>query len=318
MKHLKFVILFLLTLSQYFTFNLSAQENVSEMNLTGWRFGINIGVYFANKESAGFYNGRPENENNIQWVLDNKYWYEEIRQELNSHQILKNPDDIPYEWQGEYNIWRAENNVAPGDTTKWWIYYPDLKYKTPISPGFYLKYNFNNTTGIFIQSNYSKQKTKGIFQMVIDSINYVANPALRAGYIEGVEERVTIDIGISKFYPVAKFLSVQIETGFHMNSTKVKSHNIWIGSRQYTLVNRYGNTPYVPNSGMMPYDVYQGGIGLGIFFTGGIKFTPTPNVSIDPGLTFYYKKVNLTGYEGFSMDFYPFVRLIFSFYKNEE
>jgi len=291
-------------------------EDGEELNLTGWRFGINMGMYFANKQTAGFYNGRPENENQIQWVLNNKYWYDEIRQELNSREIIKNPDDVPYDWEGEYDIWRQQNNVAVGDTTKWWIYYPDMHYDAAISPGFYFKYNFNNSTGIFIQSNYVKLKSSGTFQMTIDSINYVASPALREGYIRGIEERVSIDIGISKFYPVGKITSVFIETGFHMNSTRVLESEIQIGSKNYSIVNRYGDRPYVPNTNMTAYDIYQGGIGFGIFLSGGVKFIFNEKISIDPGVQFLYKKVNLEGYSDFAVDYYLYVRLIFDLFGN--
>ena len=292
-------------------------EYGEEMNLMGWRFGINMGMYLANKQTAGFYNGRPENENSIKWVLDNKYWYEEIRQQLNSNEVIKNPADVPNGWQGEYDIWRAQNNIAAGDTTNWWIYYPDIKYDAAISPGFYAKFNFNNSTGIFIQSNYVKLKSSGIFQMVIDSVNYVANPALRAGYIRGVEERVSIDIGISKFFPVGKITSIFIETGFHINSTRVLESEIQIGNKRYSIVNQYGSGQYIPNSNMTAYNIYQGGIGFGIFLSGGVKFILTEAISIDPGIQFYYKKVNLEGYSGFSMDYYAYVRLIFDLFGDD-
>lgn len=288
-------------------------EYGEEYNLMGWRFGINMGMYFANKQTVGFYDGRPENVNNIQWVLNNKYWYEEIRQQLNSHNVIKHPDDVYPDWQGEYDVWRAQNGVPLGDTTKWWIYYPDMKYNATISVGFYVKYNFNNSTGIFLQTNYTKLKTSGIFQMTIDSINYVANPALREGYIRGEEERISLDLGISKFWPVGKITHIFVETGFHMNSTQVLESRIQIGSRTYTLVNQYGNQPYIPNSNMTQYNVYQGGIGFGIFLAGGVKFIVSENVSIDPGIQFNYKKNNLEGYSDFSMDYYAYVRLIFDF-----
>ncbi|HQB48160.1 MAG TPA: hypothetical protein PK785_04790, partial [Bacteroidales bacterium] len=59
------------------------EKNWSEYDLTGWQFGINLGMYLANKNSAAFYNGLPGNENNIAYILKNYYWYNEIKQELN-------------------------------------------------------------------------------------------------------------------------------------------------------------------------------------------------------------------------------------------
>ncbi len=176
------------------------EKNWSEYDLTGWQFGINLGMYLANKNSAAFYNGLPGNENNIAYILKNYYWYNEIKQELNGRDILKFPNTQKPEWTGAGNQWASEYNLKPGDTA-WWVYYPlNLKYDAAISPGFYAKYNFNNTTGIFVQSNYVKLKTSGIFQLVIDSITGFSEPALRHGFIRGEEERISIDVGISKHY----------------------------------------------------------------------------------------------------------------------
>ncbi|MBE0637243.1 MAG: hypothetical protein IH598_01830 [Bacteroidales bacterium] len=291
------------------------EKNWSEYNLTGWRFGINMGMYFANKGSAQFYSGLPQNENNIAWVLNNYYWYQEIRQELNSRDIIKGFDEVPPSWNGAYDQWRAIYNVPSGDTAQWWIYYPEsMKYDAAISPGFYVKYNFNNTTGIFIQSNYVKLKTSGAFQLVIDSITGFSEPALRQAYIRGEEERINIDLGISKFYRTGQMTSVFIETGFHFNSTEVLENRIQIGNKEYSIVNNYLNQNYVPNSNQTEYSVYQGGMGYGIFFNGGLKFILTESISIDPGVQLYWKKINLTGYEDFGMSYYTYIRMIFSLF----
>ncbi len=288
------------------------EMNWSEYNLTGWRFGINMGMYFANKSSADYYNGMPKNENNIAWVLNNYYWYQEVNQQLNSRHILN--DNIPPQWSGAYNEWRAGYGLAAGDTS-WWIYYPtNMKYDAAISPGFYAKYNFNNTTGVFIQSNYVKLTTSGIFQMVIDSITGFSEPALRPGYIKGVEERVNIDIGISKFYRTGQITSVFIETGFHLNSTRVLENRIQIGNKEFNIVNRYLNQNFVPNTNITEYNVYQGGLGFGIFLSGGVKFILAESISIDPGFQLFWKNINLEGYNDFGLNYYTYIRMIFNLF----
>jgi hypothetical protein len=291
------------------------EKNWSEYNLTGWRFGINMGMYFANKSSADFYNGMPENENNIAYILNNKFWYEEVEQQLNSRKILRYPTENLNAWTGEYNRWRDEYNVAEGDTSKWWIYYPkNLKYDAAISPGFYAKYNFNNTTGVFVQSNYVKLTTSGIFQMVIDSITGFSEPALRPGYIKGVEERVNIDLGISKFYRTGQATSVFIETGFHLNSARVLENRIQIGNKEFSIVDRYLGQNYIPNSNITAYNVYQGGLGFGIFLNSGFKFILNESISIDPGFQLFWKKINLEGYDSFGLNYYTYIRMIFNLF----
>jgi len=291
-----------------------AERNWSEYNLTGWRFGINMGLYFANKYNAAYYSGEPFNENNIEYVLNNKYWYEEIFQELNSNNVYTTLDEIPNAWTSAFNEWKQQYNIQPGQKS-WWIYYPiNLKYDAAISPGFYAKYNFNNTTGIFAQSNYVELTVRGAFQMVIDSVTFTSEPALRTGFIRGKERRSTIDIGISKFYRTGEYSNIFIETGFHLSSLKVIESRIQIGKREYSIVNRYGAGGFVPNSNSYPYDIYQGGIGFGMFFNGGMKFILNETVSIDPGFSLYWKNVNLEGYKDFAPDYYAYLRIIFGLF----
>jgi hypothetical protein len=293
------------------------ERNWSEYDLTGWRFGINMGLYFANNYTAQYFSGERFNENNIEYVLNNKYWYEEIYQELNSNNIYKTTNgNIPPAWTSSLQEWKQQYGIADGESA-WWIYYPlDMKYNATIMPGFYVKYNFNNTTGIFVQSNYVKLVASGVFQMVIDSVTYTSEPALRTGFIRGKQEQVTIDMGISKFYRTGKFTSIFIETGLQMNSTRVLESRIQIGKQEYSLVNLYGGTGYIPGPGgnSYEYNIYQGGIGFGIFLNGGVKFILNETVSIDPGVQVAWKNVNLEGYQDFAPDAYVYVRLMFDLF----
>jgi hypothetical protein len=291
-----------------------AERNWSEYNLTGWRFGINIGMYFANSYTAQYYSGEPFNENNIEYVLNNQFWYEEIFQELNSNNIYTTNDEIPAAWTSSFNEWKQQYDIKDGEKA-WWIYYPlNLKYDAAISPGFYAKYNFNNTTGIFAQSNYMELTVRGAFQMVIDSVTGTGEPALRTGFIRGKERRSTIDIGISKFFRTGAYSNIFVETGFHLSSLKVTESRIQIGNREYNIVNRYGAGGYVPNSNTFAYEIYQGGIGFGMFLNGGLKFILNETVSIDPGFSLYWKNVNLEGYKDFSPDYYGYVRIMFALF----
>ena len=302
---------------------LMPQDEYSEKyDLTGWRLGINMGMFMAGKSTAQYYSGEFFNENNIEYVLNNYYWYEEIKQELNGHNVLKNASQDQYsDWQSSFADWQRQYGITPNptDETYFWVYYPlSMKYDATISMGFYAKYNFNNSTGIFFQSNYVKLKTGGAFQLVIDSVTYFSEPALRTGYIVGTEERVNIEIGISKTYPIKDIIHFFVETGFHINSTRVLTSDIQIGKREYTIINKYGELGYQPGTAQTEYEFYQGGIGFGIFLAGGLKFQLTEDISIDPGIQFYYKKLNLEGYKNFTPDYFAYVRLIFDLFPENQ
>jgi hypothetical protein len=145
-------------------------------------------------------------------------------------------------------------------------------------------------------------------------VNYTSEPALREGYIRGIEERVSFDLGISKFYRVGEITHIFIEMGMHMNSTRVLENRIKIGSKEYSIVDVYLGGNYIPNGNTQEYQIYQGGIGFGIFLAGGLKFIVNDKISIDPGIQFYWKKVNLNGYNDFSMDSFAYLRLIFDLF----
>ena len=44
----------------------------------GWVFGLNVGVYYPSKATAAYYNGKSSNKNNVDYVMSNHYWYQDI------------------------------------------------------------------------------------------------------------------------------------------------------------------------------------------------------------------------------------------------
>ena len=92
----------------------------------GLVFGFNMGILQANGHSALYYSGSSENENNIKYVLSNPYYYNEIKHLLNEH---------------EFTLYTVPTTMS---------------YDLSILVGFYARYNFTNTAGVFIQFNFSK------------------------------------------------------------------------------------------------------------------------------------------------------------------
>ncbi len=78
---------------------LKKKKNWSEYDLTGWQFGINLGMYLANKNSAAFlqWPARQRKQYSLHFKK-NYYWYNEIKQELNGRDILKFPNTQKPEW----------------------------------------------------------------------------------------------------------------------------------------------------------------------------------------------------------------------------
>ncbi len=259
-----------------------AQENRPYNEKSGLWFGFNTGFYFANKYHAGFYNGKPNNVNNLDYILGNKYWYNEIYQLLNAADtfIL---DDYPR----------------------------NMKYKPAMTLGFYILIRNVKDMGFFVQFNYVKLQANDFFSIEVDPATYLTFPDVRLYGIAGKEERSQIDVGIMKPIYKQDDLEITLEGGLNLTSTNVESHIINIEEQEYSLVNVYLNQSYVPNTQLTAYDVKQGGIGYGIFAGSTLKLFFNENLTLDPGFMIYYKNINLEGYNAFKFHYNVFVRFTF-------
>jgi hypothetical protein len=76
------------------------------------------------------------------------------------------------------------------------------------------------------------------------------------------------------------------------------------------MINTYGNSSYIPNSNMQTYEVYQGGIGLGMFAGGGASLT-FGNVVIEPGITAHWLMVKLEDYQNMNPGIGAYIRFMY-------
>ncbi len=248
---------------------------------TGFIFGINMGAFWAHKYQAGFYNGSPGNVDSIGLIFSNYYYKEDIRRELNdTFRLLELP--------------------------------ADMRYQPAMQVGFYVKYNITPTTGAFIQFNYSKVKTKDVFTMGIGGEpQYLTFDDIRMYPIWGSEERIFIDIGFSQTFPVDKIFQPFLEAGVNFNNTRVIENKIAINNLEYSLINVYGNSPYIPNTQMQVYETRLGGLGVGGFASAGFRMVFSKNISLDPGFTFLWNKANLEGYGAYKPHYSVWMRFCF-------
>lgn len=247
-----------------------------------WSFGINCGVAFANKYQANFYNGAYGNQNEISLVFSNPNYLNEIRQVIN------------------------DTFAIVGMPTA-------MKYKPAFCAGMYIKKNINNHFGTFIQFNYSKFTTEGLFTMKIGATSSSQTlDSLKNYPIWGSEDRINIDIGGSYEFPLDDKIFGFVEVGFNLNNTKVRENKIAIENLEYSIINIYGDQQYVPNTNMQQYPVRQGGIGLGAFLSPGVKFRFSENIAIDLFGSIYWSKIKLMHYESFRLHYNVMLRFLFS------
>jgi hypothetical protein len=263
----------------------SAREG-DTLNPFGFTFGINMGFYFPDYKPAHFYDGSPENENSLDEVLNNYYYRQQIEQELGYKLDTVNPYELPGK----------------------------MPYKAAFSIGFAFKMGKSKVKGFFAQFNYVKLKAEDIVIMHLD----VPSTSFENQYIEcpivGVENRYIMDLGYFRIYPQKKGnIDFYSEYGLNFTNVRVVSNEIQIGPTVYNLINEWGNQGYIPGSTTQTYQVIQGGVGLGLFATGGVRFKFNEVISVDPGFTLYLHHINLGTWDALRPSYNFNVRLILPF-----
>lgn len=248
----------------------------------GWVFGLNFGVYYTSKKTAGYYNGNLNNENNVGYVMNNYYWYQDIFHAMGAH-----------------------------DTVQVYGLPQNMHYKLSMQPGIYMQYCFSPTLALLIEFNYMKLKTEDVIVFEVDPpIDYAAEPDLRLYPIHGAEERIYADIGLKHTIPKTERYSYYYMGGLNVNSTQVKKSSFYVEDVEYSMINNIDGS-YVPGGNYQTYNVYQGGIGLGGFAGAGVTLTFPSGIAAELGITSHLVMANLTGYESMNPGIGVNIRFMF-------
>jgi hypothetical protein len=258
-------------------------ERTENEPIVHWNFGVNIGGYFAGNYSANFYNGSPQNVNNINYVLSNYYWYQDIYRDLNANDKV----------------------ILSGIPT-------DMNYAFTMMGGLFLRYNFDRKNGIFIDANYCQLKTEDAITLEVDPNPYSLEPEdLRYCPVVGREYRVNIDLAYQRSFPLKSRISPFIQCGMVMNYTRVLQSFVVIADKEYNMINIYGSQYYIPNTSLQEYSMIQGGFGFGLMAGGGVSFPLTDAFGVEPGAFVHYYNVNLEGYNKYQPSLGIYLRIMF-------
>lgn len=249
----------------------------------GWVFGLNVGVYYPSKKTAAYYNGNSNNVNNVDYVMSNYYWYQDI-----------------------FHALRAHDSIAVSGLPE------NMHYKIAMQPGLYAQYCFNSTLALLIEFNYMKLKADDVIIFEVDPPqDYLGNPDLRLYPMRGSEERIYADIGLKHSYPKSDKLSYFIMGGVNVNSTQVKKSSFYVEEVEYSMINTYLDGSYVPNGNTQSYTVYQGGIGVGGFAGAGVALSFANSIVIESGITTHWLMVKLDGYQNMNPGIGAYIRFMY-------
>jgi hypothetical protein len=191
-----------ITEKNYSTF----KSDSSHKSTGGFCLGASLGFYFANKNTAQYYNGASVNS--IDSVINYPYNYYAIKEKLNYDFVLA---ELPAK----------------------------MKYNPSLLLGIYARYSIKNF-GFFMNFNMAKLKTKDVFTIqVLDSGNTLSQKIYRQEVLTGSEQRSNIDLGITYAIPSKGKSKPYFELGCNISDTKYIDNKINIEGLDYSLTNYY-------------------------------------------------------------------------------
>ncbi len=235
----------------------------------GFVFGMSIGAYFANKQSAAFYNGEALYE-----LGDNLATIYNIEDRL----FL---NDQTY--QQVTNLIEAQDFSIPFDS------YPQaMRYNPGVLIGFRAGYRLNNENSFFLDLNYATLKAADKFTLVT---NLLPDPSqgtqdIRLYNIIGEEDRLNIHLGYRAGIVVNEDMNWYIEGGASMLAIRLQENFLEIEGTTFDL----WIAPFGPNNISGPQSNLTG-TGYGFYGGTGVEVFFDERFEIDLGMRLSRDKV---------------------------
>ena len=262
--------IFIVCISLIIASSASGQRSSSanDMELKKLFIGVNSAGYFANKNTANFYNGFERG--GIARVINTQVYKDQIDQQL------------IYDWTfGQFP--------------------EEMKYSVALQLGVHLGYHVNENFALIADVDIINLKVKDFVTFSIDDPNNGSpEPTIETMPILGEEKRLNINVGFQNylseenntFFYWSMALNVS-STKFVNNTMKVRQNTYYIGDPLWVgNVNAFTGAVVNENGRTKP-----GGIGFGGVAGIGVKFKFNPNFIFDLGYNLNYSTINLTDYQ---------------------
>jgi len=264
-----------------------AQEKNESWTNKGFDLSLGAGVYFGNKYNAAYYNGKKSNENNIYYLLDNKWRYDTLFYYVKDN-IKRSIGD---------SIWVNEEDLPNNMSYK-------INYFVTLGVG----YRFTKNWAVSIHFTNTTLTAQDIFLL---SFNVQEGNEFRnyeKCFLRGKETRNMFDVSVSYTFHPHKNFKPFLELGFQLFNVKVKSFDAVILNRPFELLNLHQN--YIP--GMQQQDSYiqYGGTSFGVLGTAGLKIAFNKFFSVDPAFSLSYARMPLEGYKDFKLNYAVYLRFV--------
>lgn len=213
---------------------------------TGLSVFANANAYWGASNAAAFYDGSPNSLNTIDRVLHSNTYGTQIWQNLKTAGLIS--DAV-----GGYN----QLQVAEYPTR--------MRYRISYQIGLGFRYDYPSRFGWLLRFDLAKLLAEGAFNLSASNGTgqLGSNQYVRCGIL-GKEDRINIDLALTKTVPLGNNLELEIDLGGSLINAKVKDNLIEVAGSTYSILDRWnGNTP---DDGVAGYEyINQGRIGYGVF-----------------------------------------------------
>lgn len=240
----------------------------------GLSFFAKAGAFWANKNTANFYSGRPDNANTIDRVLHSDTYGTQIWRHLVDQNLIS-PSAI-----GSYH----QLQVAE---------YPDMFYRISYQIGLGLRYDYASGFGWLLRFDIAKLNAIGAFNLSSNNGTGIlgSDPYIRCGML-GKEDRINIDVAIARTVKLNPQLDLELNLGASIINTKVKDNLMEIGGTAYSILDVWNGQS--PDYGVGSYQyINQGGIGYGVFISLLVGYSVPSMGALKIGYTCHHAKTVL-------------------------
>ncbi len=214
-------------------------------------YGFNFGMYFANNNTANYYNG-SNNINNLEKLIGPEMW--------NANGTPADTTYVnPYHKQIK-ELYRHEFEIKELPQR--------MRYNKPTAIGFHLKYNVSDHMAIFGDFNYAKLTTVDQFSIQLITGDQISNRAVIFNKIKGTEQRYDINVGVFMTFGKSSLIKPFVQAAFNLNNTLVKDASVEFRNdsvTKQTLTFSFLN-PYYNY-----YNMRDWGLGYGVLAGGGLR-----------------------------------------------
>lgn len=243
-------------------------------------YGLNLGGYLANKNTANYYNGSGA--------------YTAVGNQGTLAQIL-NPSNT-------FNYGRIRQDVGYDFTLHGLPM--DMRYSPAMMLGLYAIFHLSSKMAIVAESNFTRLKAEDQFTLKLERFSNIEGDNIERYYISGTEERVDIRLGLQyTFVSEASAVHPFVEVGMTATDTKAKNNIVRIANQTYGI-HFPGTSQYFPERDF--------GLGLGAHASIGLAMDVSEDFRFAFGYSAIYNKINLGNNNESGFQHSLFVRLSLS------